>query len=70
MKRLKAHAWDAMVRCFGVGDMHLSESIEGAQIGAIFISSESDFYNKAAVFFLRKQRSSSLKKTHHSLILD
>lgn len=61
MKRLKAPVWDVMVRCFGVGDMNLSESIEGAQIGVIFISSESDFYNKAAAFFLRKQRSPSQK---------
>lgn len=50
-----------MVRCFGGDDMNLSESIERAQIGVIFISSESDFYNKAAAFFLGEQRNPSQK---------
>lgn len=59
MRRLKAPVWDTVIRCFGVGDMNLSESIERAQIGVIFISSESDFYNKAAAFFLREQRNPS-----------
>lgn len=32
-----------MVRCFGVGDMNLSESIVGSRVGVIFISAESEF---------------------------
>lgn len=52
-----------MVRCFGVGDMNLSESIERTQIGVIFISSESDFYYKAAAFVLREQRNPSQKNS-------
>lgn len=41
--------------------MNLSESIGRAQIGVIFISSESDFYYKAAAFVLREQRNPSQK---------
>lgn len=37
MRRLKAPVSDAVVRCFVVGDMNLSESIERGQIGVIFI---------------------------------
>lgn len=63
MRRLKVPVWDTVVRHSGVGDMNLSEPIERAQIGVIFISSESDYYSKAAPFFLREQRNPSQKNS-------
>ena len=57
-----------MVRCFGVGDMNLSESTVRSQIGVIFTSAVNSLqkvnsYNKAAALFLSEQRNSSQKSS-------